>query len=97
VFRNFIVALDLKETRYVRAIELRPGSKRVVHHANVLLDHARSWRRRDGEDGQPGFSGMDLITESGAEFEPDSHFLFWKPGSPAHQTPVNRNYRCDSV
>ncbi|HXI39829.1 MAG TPA: tetratricopeptide repeat protein [Bryobacteraceae bacterium] len=93
VFRNFVVALDLKETRYVRAIELRPGNKRVVHHANVLIDHARSWRARDGADGQPGFPGMDLITESGADFEPDSHFLFWKPGSPAQQTPDEMAWR----
>ena len=93
VFRNFVVTPDLKEIRYVRAMELRPGNKRVVHHANVLLDHARSWRRRDGQDGQPGFPGMDLITESGAEFEPDSHFLFWKPGSPAQQTTEDMAWR----
>lgn len=93
VFRNFVVPLDLKETRYVRAIELRPGNKRVVHHANVLLDHARSMRQRDGQDGQPGFPGMDLVTESGAEFEPDSHFLFWKPGTPAEQTPDDMAWR----
>ncbi len=97
VFRNFVVPLDLpdlkNDTRYVRAIELRPGNKRVVHHANVVLDHARSWREREGKDGQPGFPGMDLITESGAEFEPDSHFLFWKPGSPAQQTPDDMAWR----
>ncbi len=93
VFRNFVVALDLKETRYVRAIELRPGNKRVVHHANVVLDRARSLRQREGADGQPGFPGMDVITESGAEFEPDSHFLFWKPGSPAQQTPDDMAWR----
>ena len=45
VFRNFVAPLDLKETRYIRTIELRPGNKRVVHHANILLDHARPWRR----------------------------------------------------
>jgi tetratricopeptide (TPR) repeat protein len=72
---------------------LRPGNKRAVHHANVLIDHARSWRARDGADGQPGFPGMDLITESGADFEPDSHFLFWKPGSPAQQTPDDMAWR----
>ena len=53
VFRNFVVPIDLAQTRYVRAFELRPGNKRIVHHANVVLDRARSLRRRDGEDGQP--------------------------------------------
>jgi len=93
VFRNFVVSPDLKETRYVRAIELRPGNKRVVHHANVVLDRAHILRQRDGKDGQPGFPGMDVITESGSEFEPDSHFLFWKPGSPAQRTPDDMGWR----
>src|SRR5689334_9724895 len=93
VFRNFVISPDLKEARYVRAIELRPGNMRVVHHANVVIDHARAWCGHDGADGQPGFPGMDLITESGAEFEPDSHFLFWKPGSPAQQTPDDMAWR----
>ena len=66
VFRNFVVPLELKQTRFIRAIELRPGNKRVVHHANVVLDRARSLRPRDGADGQPGFSGMDVVTEAGA-------------------------------
>jgi len=93
VFRNFVVPIELKQTRYIRAIELRPGNKRVVHHANVVLDRARSLRQRDGADGQPGFPGMDVVTEAGAEFEPDSHFLFWKPGLPAQQTPDDMAWR----
>ncbi|MCU1274840.1 MAG: hypothetical protein JWO48_2271, partial [Bryobacterales bacterium] len=97
VFRNFVVSPELKETRYVRALELRPGNKRVVHHANVVLDRAHTLRQRDGKDGQPGFPGMDVITESGAEFEPDSHFLFWKPGSPAQRTPEDMAWRLGAV
>jgi len=96
VFRNFVAPLEIKETRYVRAIELRPGNKRVVHHANVVLDRARALRQRDGADGQPGFPGMDVATEAGAEFEPDSHFLFWKPGSPAQQTPDDMAWRLNA-
>jgi Flp pilus assembly protein TadD len=95
VFRNFVAPIELSETRYVRAIELQPGNKRIVHHANVVLDRARSLRRREGEDGQPGFPGMDVITESGEGFEPDSHFLFWKPGSPALETPADMAWRLD--
>jgi hypothetical protein len=87
VFRNFVMPVNLKETKYVRAFELRPGNKKVVHHANVIIDRSRLLRRHDGEDGQPGFSGMDVITEVTGEFDPDSHFLFWKPGSPAQQEP----------
>jgi Flp pilus assembly protein TadD len=95
VFRNFVVPVNLKETKYVRAFELRPSNKKVVHHANVIIDRSRLLRRRDGEDGQPGFSGMDVITEVTGEFDPDSHFLFWKPGSPAQQEPANMPWKLD--
>jgi tetratricopeptide (TPR) repeat protein/mono/diheme cytochrome c family protein len=95
VFRNFVLPVDLKETRYVRAFELRPGNKRVVLHANLIVDRSRLLRRHDGEDGQPGFGGMDVITEVTGEFDPDSHFLFWKPGSPVQQEPANMSWKLD--
>jgi len=95
VFRNFVLPVDLKATKYVRAMELRPGSKRVVHHANLIVDHARMLRRRDGQDGQPGFPGMDVITEASGEFDPDSHFLFWKPGTPPQQEPPDMAWKLE--
>jgi Flp pilus assembly protein TadD len=82
VFRNFVVPSGVTQTRYVRGFEIRVSNPRVVHHANVVLDRTGSLRRRNGEDGQPGFPGMDVITEAAPDnFDPDSHFLFWKPGS----------------
>ena len=96
VFRNFIVATGLKETKYVRGLELRLDNPRVVHHANVVLDRTQSLRRRDREDGQPGFPGMDVITEASAnDFDPDSHFLFWKPGTVLHPEPDDMSWRLD--
>lgn len=96
VFRNFVLPVDLKGTRYVRAFELRPaGNRKVVHHANLIVDRSRQLRRHDGEDGQPGFPGMDVETEVAGEFDPDSHFLFWKPGSPAQQEPPGMAWRLD--
>lgn len=95
IFRNFILPVDLKESKYIRAFELRPGNKRVVHHANIILDRSRLLRRRDGNDGQPGFGGMDVETGVTGEFDPDSHFLFWKPGSAAQQEPAGMAWRLD--
>ena len=96
IFRNFVIATGLKETKYVRALELRMDNTRVVHHANVVLDRTRSLRRRDGEDGRPGFPGMDVITEAAANnFDPDSHFLFWKPGSVLRPEPDDMSWRLD--
>lgn len=86
VFRNFVLPVPVKGTRYVRALELRPGDKKVVHHASVLLDDTGSARQRDAGDPGVGFAGMDVELESD-RFSPDSHFLFWKPGTAAVTEP----------
>ncbi|MDQ6759102.1 MAG: tetratricopeptide repeat protein [Acidobacteriota bacterium] len=80
VFRNFVLPVNIPATRYVKAVEIRPGNKRVVHHANLLIDRTQSSRVLEGKDGQPGFPGMDINIESNV-FDPDGHFLFWKPGT----------------
>ena len=95
VFRNFVLPVDLQDTKYIRAIELRPGNKRVVHHANLIVDRARMLRKRDGVDGQPGFAGMEVETEVTGEFDPDSHFLFWKPGTVPQPEPADMAWRLD--
>jgi Flp pilus assembly protein TadD len=96
VFRNFILPVGISETKYIRAIELRPGNKRIVHHANLIVDRSRLLRKRDGEDGQPGFPGMEIETEVTGEFDPDSHFLIWKPGTPPLEAPVDMGWKLDS-
>jgi tetratricopeptide (TPR) repeat protein/mono/diheme cytochrome c family protein len=79
VFWNFIFSPPVTTRRYVRAIEVRPGIPHGVHHANLLVDRARSARRQETDPGS-GFPGMDLTVQHSV-FDFDSHFLFWKPGS----------------
>jgi Tfp pilus assembly protein PilF/mono/diheme cytochrome c family protein len=79
VFWNFIFSPSLTTRRYVRAIEVRPGIPHGVHHANLLVDRARSARLQEAAPGA-GFPGMDLSVQHSV-FDFDSHFLFWKPGS----------------
>ena len=69
----------------MKAIEIQPGEKRVVHHANVLLDRQESSRSQEKHPGD-GFPGMELRIES-ETFDPDSHLFFWKPGSVPHVEP----------
>jgi tetratricopeptide (TPR) repeat protein len=95
VFHNFVLSVKVKGVRYVRAMELRPGDKRVVHHANVLVDRTGSARRQDAREAGPGFSGMDVELES-SRFEPDSHFLFWKPGTAAVAEPDDMAWAVDA-
>jgi hypothetical protein len=94
IFRNFVLRVPISERRYVRAIEVRPGNKRIVHHANVLVDRTGSARSRDALDGAPGFEGMDVKLETQG-FEPDTHFLFWKPGTVYSEEPAGLAWQLD--
>lgn len=79
VYWNFIFTATNTTTRWVRAIEIRPGNARLLHHANLYVDRARSARNQETSPGS-GFPGMDPIIERSI-FEPDDgHFLYWKPG-----------------
>ena len=77
VFRNFVLAVPVEQTRHVRGFEFRPGNAPIVHHARMLLDPNRVSRRRDEHEPGPGFSeGMAL----GEVFDPDGHWMGWTPG-----------------
>lgn len=87
VYWNFVFRPSVPARRFVRAMEIRPGDRRLVHHANLLID-------RTGSAEPPGFPGMDL-TIMRSPFDPDSHFLFWKPGSPPHVEQDGFGWRLD--
>jgi Flp pilus assembly protein TadD/mono/diheme cytochrome c family protein len=95
VFRNLILPYPLKETHYIRAIEIRPSAPKVVHHANILIDRTESLRRQHPTDWQNGIPGMELLMDAGNRFDPDSHFLFWKPDTPALIEPDGMPWRLD--
>src|ERR1700761_5086350 len=95
LFRNFILPVPITETKYVRAMEIRPGAAQVVHHANMLIDRTASLRRQHPGDWMQGVPGMELTVDSGDTFDPDSHFLFWKPDSPALIEPSGMPWRID--
>ncbi|MGA9391654.1 MAG: tetratricopeptide repeat protein [Candidatus Sulfotelmatobacter sp.] len=90
---NFIFRVPIEETRWVKAIEIRPGDKRYVHHANILVDRDEESRRREGAPGA-GFGGMEIRLESQV-FDPDSHLLFWKPGTVPYVEPEGMELRLD--
>jgi tetratricopeptide (TPR) repeat protein len=90
---NFIFPTQLSGTHWVKAVEIRPGEKRVVHHANVLIDRMHSSRKQEKQPGA-GFAGMELRIES-ETFDPDSHLFFWKPGSVPHEEPAGMALRLD--
>ena len=90
---NFIFPVPIQGTRWVKAVEIRPGDKQYVHHANILVDRAGASRKRETEPGA-GFGGMEIRIESEV-FDPDSHLLFWKPGTIPYAEPDDMALRLD--
>ncbi|HEV2397840.1 MAG TPA: tetratricopeptide repeat protein [Candidatus Sulfotelmatobacter sp.] len=90
---NFIFRVPIQGTRWVKAIEIRPGDKQYIHHANILVDRAGASRKREAEPGA-GFGGMEIRIESQV-FDPDSHLLFWKPGTIPSPEPDSMALRLD--
>jgi Flp pilus assembly protein TadD/mono/diheme cytochrome c family protein len=95
VFRNFVFRYTLNDTHFIRAVEIRPSVPAVVHHANILIDRTASFRRLHPNDWQDGIPGMEIQLDAGNTFDPDSHFLFWKPDTPALEEPAGMPWRLD--
>ena len=90
---NFILPVPINQTRWLKSIEIRPGQKRLVHHSNVLVDRTQTSRAREKSPGS-GFAGMEIRLDS-ETFDPDSHFLFWKPGTIPYVEPEGMALRLD--
>jgi Flp pilus assembly protein TadD/mono/diheme cytochrome c family protein len=95
VFRNFVLPYPLKQTHYIRAMEIRPAVPQIVHHANILIDRTASFRRAHPAEWKEGVPGMELEVDTGNEFDPDSNFLFWKPDTPVLVEPEGMPWRLD--
>jgi hypothetical protein len=93
IYWNVIFTPNVTARRWVRAIEIRPGQARVVHHANLLVDRAGSAHLHESVAGK-GFPGMDLLIGR-SPFDPDGNFLFWKPGGAPHVEPDGFAWRLD--
>lgn len=90
-FRNFVIPAPVPRTRYVRAVELRPGNARIAHHGLLKIDRTSTSRRLDAETPGSGYDGMTMV---GAQ-DPDGHFIVWTPGTTPHAEPDDMAWRLD--
>lgn len=90
VYWNFVFRPNLTARRWVRAVEIRPGQRNLVHHANLLVDHIPSPRANP----EAGFPGMDLDVRQ-SPFDLNGQMLFWKPGSTVREEPEGFAWRID--
>lgn len=55
IYRNFVIPLQLKEDKWVTAIEFRPGKRSVVHHSLFYYDTSGAARKLDANEKAHGF------------------------------------------
>ena len=89
VYRNLVLPIPIERSRWVKAVEIRPGNKRVVHHAIMQIDRLQTGRRLDTAEAGVGFSGMDM----GSTENPGGHFIGWAPGKASIEMPEGMPWR----
>lgn len=87
IYRNFVFPLNLPEDKWVRAIEFRPGTRSIVHHALFYLDPTGKARELEAADAEPGFEEKGRV---GREFTPVGG---WAVGSNVRVLPDDLAYR----
>lgn len=75
-YRCFVVPTDFGEDRNIQAMEIRPGSRKVVHHVLLYADTSGKARQRDAADPKPGYSCWG----STLGFSPSTSLGGWAPG-----------------
>jgi hypothetical protein len=90
VYRNFVLPVSIPTTKFVRAVEVRPGNPKIVHHAFVKVDKTQQSRAVDARDEEVGFPGMNAPAEM-----PDGHFLGWQPGRLPMEAPKGLAWRLE--
>ena len=51
IYRNFVIPSGLTADKWIRAIELKPSARTVVHHSLFFSDTTGGARKLDGQDG----------------------------------------------
>ena len=75
LYRCFAIPLPPHALRYVRAIEIRPGNRQVVHHELLFQDVTREVGRRTTSDGYECFGTPGFLPARG--------LTGWSPGARA--------------
>ncbi|MBS0209248.1 MAG: EF-hand domain-containing protein [Planctomycetes bacterium] len=82
LYLNVLLPVEVPAGQYIKAIEFRPGNRRVVHHAVLFYDTSGKARERDEADPRYGFEAVS----------PPGRFLpgalaIWTPGRNAMPLP----------
>ncbi len=78
-YRVFVISTGLKEGKWIRAVDYKPGNRRVVHHLLGAFDTRGAAKAKDLADPKPGyevFGGFGVL--------PSGTLGGWAPGKTAH-------------
>jgi hypothetical protein len=81
LYQCFAIPAPAAQSHYVRAIDIRPGNPKVVHHAILFEDTSGTARQRDTGSGYPCFGTPGFLPARGLGG--------WTPGSVPFQTPAD--------
>ncbi len=86
VNRSFVVPVHLPAGRYLRATEFRPGNRRVVHHATLMLDTSGKACALEAQQSGPGGG---YVSFGGPGFLPSGGLPGYAPGIGAETFPAD--------
>lgn len=76
LYRCFTIPTALRGDRYVSAIDIKPGNRRIVHHVIVYLDPTGKSVELDAKDPGPGYTCF-----GGPGFDSNNILGGWAPGT----------------
>lgn len=78
VYRCFVVSNPFEETAYVKAVDVVPGDRRIVHHVIMYIDEKNQSEKLDAEEEGPGYTCF-----GGPKFDISFNSMLggWAPGS----------------
>ncbi len=98
LFRVFVLPTNLKEDKFVSAIEVKPGNSRVVHHTLNFIDTSgkgreleEKERKREKSPDEPD-KGPGYTVAMGVGFSPRGGLGGWAPGQVPRHLPDGVGY-----
>jgi len=88
-FRCCVLPTGLTSERWLRAVAVRPGNCRAVHHVIPWLDTTGAAARLDAADPGPGYPSAG----TGPGFDPARELPGWAPGNPSRPLPAGVGIR----
>jgi hypothetical protein len=80
IYRCFVVPAGFDEDVWVKAIQILPGTRQVVHHVILFLDTTGKSAELDAKDEEPGYECFGGPGD-GVQLNPGSMLGGWVPGS----------------